>query len=386
MQKSQNRNLLLARIAVSITFFTLGAVFGNWGARIPDVKETLELSEAQVGLVLMCFSIGVIFGSLITSGLIARFGSKNVSLFGAITFAITLGIVGLSFNFLTLAAGLFFFGMCNISTDVAMNAQAVEVETRSNKQIMNSFHAFWSVGLFSGAVMGSIFVTLGFNFRQHFLLVPIFFIILMVLARNYLLNVEGEQSSEEQATFQFPPRALWGLGVLAFASGLSEGAIIDWSTLYFRDIVGTSEAVAALGLAAFSFTMLVMRFAGDFVADKIGASLLVRIGGVGVVIGVGMALLFATFWTTIVGFMISGIGLAVAIPLAFSAAGKIPDLPSGRAIAGVATIGYAAFLIGPVVIGFIADATSLRIALIVIMVLAATMVYTGGQLNVGKRK
>ena len=385
MQKKLNRELFMARVAVSATFFTIGAIFANWVARIPEVKETLNLTEASLGLALMAGSAGVIVGLLIASGLIARFGSKNVSFYGPLIYSIVLASIGFSFNFMTLSVALFFAGMCNSITDVAMNAQGVEVELRSNKQIMNSFHAFWSVGLFSGAVMGSAFVSLGFSFREHFLIVPVFFIILTLVMRRYLLEIDGEQNSEEQATFQFPPRALWGLGALAFAAGLSEGAIIDWGGLYLHEIVGTTEAVAALGLAAFSAMMVLMRFAGDTVAERVGAARLVRLGGIGVVFGVGLALLIPTFWTTVIGFSVAGIGLAVAIPLAFSAAGKLPGIAPGRAIAGVATIGYAAFLVGPPVIGFIAEGTSLRFSFILVMLLAATMVYSGGALDTRKK-
>lgn len=386
MQKVKNdaRSLLLARIAVSATFFSIGALFANWVSRIPEVKEALNLSESTLGLALMVSSVGVIFGLLVASGLIARFGSKTVCFYGVIGLALALGLISFVTNFYTLAGALFFAGFFNSMTDVAMNAQGVEVELRRQKPIMNSFHAFWSVGLFSGAVTGSAFVALGFSFRQHFLIVPIFFIVMIAILQGYLLTIDGEQNNEEQSAFQLPPRAIWGLGALAFAAGLSEGAIIDWGGLYLHDVVGTTEAVAALGLAAFSATMVAMRFAGDKIAERVGAVRLVRVGAVGVVLGVGLAIAIPTFWTTVIGFSVAGIGLAVAIPLAFSAAGKLPDMPSGRGIAGVATIGYAAFLIGPPIIGFIAEATSLRFSFIIVMVLASTMLITGGTLNVRK--
>lgn len=381
MQKTKDSNFSASRMAVSATFFTIGALFANWISRIPDVSATLNLSEGAIGLALMISSIGVILGLLITSGMIARFGSKNVSFFGAIAYALVLGLVSLSTNFYTLSFMLFFAGMFNSMTDVAMNAQGVELEARRKKPIINSFHAMWSVGLFTGALMGSGFVFLGFSFREQFMIVPIFFIILMLFSRKHLLDIAGEQNQDEQATFQFPPKILWGLGAVAFAAGISEGAIIEWGGLYLVNIVNTNEAIAALGLAAFSFTMVTMRFAGDTISERVGASRLVRLGGIGVVIGVGLALIFPTFWVTIFGFSLAGIGLAVAIPLAFSAAGKLPNIQSGRGIAGVATIGYAAFLVGPPVIGFIAEATSLRFAFIVVMILASTLVFTGGELD-----
>lgn len=386
MLQTEKRELIFARAATSAVFFTVGAIFANWVSRIPEVKENLNLSESDLGLALMISSIGVIFGLVITSGLIARFGSKNVSIFVAILLAISLGVIGLTVNFITLAFALFFTGMFMSIADVAMNAQGVEVEKRRNKQIMNSFHAFWSIGTFSGAIMGSGFVTLGFSVQEHFLIAPVIFILLMLFSYQFLLNIDGEHNSDNQTTFQLPPRALWALGVVAFAAGLSEGAIIDWGGLYLHDVVGTTEAIAAFALAAFSITMVLGRLTGDWVAEQLGAARLVRIGGILVVIGVGIALFIPTLWTALFGFALSGLGLATAIPLAFSAAGKLRDLPSGRGIAGVATIGYAAFLIGPPIIGFIAEATTLRMALIVVMVMAFTLVFTAGALDVRKAK
>lgn len=386
MQNVKRANLLPTRIAVSATFFTIGAIFANWVARIPEVKANLNLTDATLGLALMISSIGVIFGLITASGLIARFGSKNVSVFSAILYAITLGILGFASNFFTLASVLFFAGMFNSITDVAMNAQGIEVERLADKQIMNSFHAFWSIGTGAGALMGAGFVAFGFTVQQHFLFVPIFFIILMLASRSYLLDIEGEQNSEEQAAFQLPPRILWGLGAVVFVAGLSEGAIIEWSGLYLHEIVGTTEAIAALGLVAFSSTMIIGRFAGDTMADRLGASRLVRINGLIAALGVALALIVPTIWTTFIGFAMVGIGLAVPIPLAFSVAGKLPGLPSGRAVAGVATIGYAAFLIGPTIIGFISEATNLRIALIIVMILAFSLVFTGGALDIRKEK
>jgi len=384
MLKATQRSFLYSRIAVSAVFFTIGAVFANWISRIPQVKENLSLSEADLGLALMMASIGLLFGLLMTSGLIARFGSKNISIYGAICLSASLVFVGFAFNFVTLSIALFFSGLFNGVTDVAMNTQGAEVEKRSGKQIMNSFHAFWSIGTFTGAVMGAGFVTLGFSVRDHFLAVPLFFIVLMLIMRQFLLDIPDEQNSDNQAAFQLPPRAIWALGALAFAAGLSEGALIDWGGLYLHDIVGTSEAVAAFALAAFSATMVFGRFTGDTVAERIGASRLVRIGGGLVVVGIGIALFFPTLWTSLFGFALAGLGLATAIPLAFSAAGKMPAIPSGRAIAGVATIGYAAFLMGPALIGFVAEATSLRIALGIVMVIALTIIFTGGALDVRK--
>lgn len=382
---SQTR-LRWARVAVSATFFVVGAVFANWVSRIPQVTETLNLSESQLGIILMVMSTGVIMGLLMSSGVIARFGSRQVSAVGAMLYALTLMAIGFATDAVILAGILFFFGMFNSVVDVAMNAQGIEVEQRAQKPIMNSFHAFWSVGTFVGALMGSGFVAAGASVQQHFMLAPIVMVALMLWAGRYLLTIPDEQNAEHTATFQLPPAPVWGLGAVAFAAGLSEGAFMDWGGLYLHDVVGTSESTAALGLAAFSTTMVVGRFTGDSIAARLGASRLVRGGGVLASVGIALLIAIPHLLTVFIGFAMIGMGIAVAIPLAFSAAGKLPNISPGRGVAGVATIGYAAFLVGPPIIGFIAEATSLRVGFGVVLLLALSLIFTGRALAVGKIK
>lgn len=382
---TQARPLWQARFAVGTVFFVMGAIFANWVSRIPNVATKLNLSEGELGLALMVSAIGVIFGLLITGGLIARFGSHRVSATMVMLKAISLGTISLATDFYTLAGALFFFGIFNAITDVAINAQAIEIERRRGKSIMSSFHGLWSIGSFAGALMGAGFIALGTSLTQHFWIATAIFVVVILSTQHMLLRLDDEKN-EDDAAFQLPPRAVWGLGAVAFAAGISEGAIADWSGLYLQDVVGAAVAIVPLGFAAFSLMMTTGRFLGDTLAEKLGSARWIRISGALAASGVLMALIFPYVPTTLLGFAIAGFGLAVGIPLAFSAAGKLPNINPGRAVAGVATIGYAGFLVGPPVIGFVAEETSLRMGLAIVVFLAASMIFTGGALDVRKAK
>lgn len=383
-KKKKSYSLTITRAAVYMAFFVAGAIFANWVSRIPQIQANLGLSESALGLVLLGASAGVITGLSFTSGLIARYGSRRTTVVGGLVMSIMLAGIGFALNFWTLLIVLFFLGMFLSMMDVSMNAQAVEVERRLNKNIMSSFHAAWSVGTFVGAIVGSQFVAMGFSVATHFVIMGVFFFLLLLIIGLPLLEIQDESDDSEGSVIQFPPRILWPLGAIAFAAGISEGAIGDWGGIYLRDIVGTGESTAALGFAAFALTMTVMRFAGDSLAEKFGAEWIVRGGGIVSATGILLALIFPNVVMTLIGFALVGAGAATVIPLAFSAAGKLPDIAPGRAIAGVATIGYAAFLAGPPIIGIVADFTSLRFGLVLVLVLALSLWFTGKTLRVAK--
>ncbi|MEO1643916.1 MAG: MFS transporter, partial [Chloroflexota bacterium] len=345
-QQTPERPLWQARFAVGTVFFIMGAIFANWAVRIPTVSANLDLSEGELGLALMLGSVGVILGLLITGGLIARFGSHRVSTVMVILKALSLGFISLAVDFYTLSLVLFFYGMANSITDVAINAQAIEVERKRGKPIMNSFHGLWSIGSFAGSLIGTLFINLGTSTLLHFWTLTVIFMVVAFASQHLLLRIDGEKDQNDQAPFSFPPRMVWGLGAVAFAAGISEGAVADWSGLYLRDIVEVSEAWVPLGFVAFSLTMTTGRFLGDTVAEWLGNVRLIRLSGVLATSGILLPIFFPSLVTALLGFGIAGLGLAVGIPLAFSASGKLPNISPGRAVAGVATIGYAGFLVG----------------------------------------
>ncbi len=384
-EAKQKNALAAARWAVLGVFFINGLIFANWVARIPQVRDALGFSDGVLGTVLLFAAVGVITGLTFAGGLISRYGSRRVTTTAAMLFALALILPGMAFNFWSLGAALFAFGAFTSIMDVAMNAQAVEIERRYAKPLMGSFHAAFSIGGFIGALMGAGFVAAGFDVLPHFVFVSLTFVVVLFFITRYLVTIENEVNEDQEgAVIQLPPRALWALGFVAFSAALGEGSMADWSAIYLQDVVGTSEANAALGFAAFSLLMTAGRLAGDTLVARTSRATIVRGGGALAAAGILLAVLLPQFIPSLIGFALVGAGVSTIIPLAFSAAGNRTDVPPGVGIAGVATIGYAGFLAGPPVIGLLAEVTSLRIALLVVGALAASLVFTGGAAGKGK--
>lgn len=368
-----------ARWAVLAIFFINGALLSNWVARIPDIQRKLSLSEGALGIVLLGLSVGVLTALTMAGGLVARFGSRAVTTVTTFLLCGALPLLALAPSPVLLWMALFIFGATLSTMDVAMNAQAVEVERRHDKPLMSSFHASFSIGAFFGAVIGSFLTDL--SPLNHFLFASVVGFVGALIAVRPLVDVDGEKQSGG-SVFRLPERSLWMLGAVAFAGAIGEGAMADWSTVYLTNVVQTDTSTAALGFASFSLMMTVGRAAGDWITAHINVPLLVRGGGILAAIGLFIAILLPDTIPVIIGFGLVGAGISITIPLAFSAVGKMPGIAPGAGIAGVATIGYAGFLAGPPILGLIAEFTSLRISLGLVAFVVATLVITGGALAI----
>jgi MFS family permease len=378
------KSLTLARLAVAIFFFINGGIFFNWATRIPQVKDNLGFSEGTLGFALLGISAGVISGLLLAGGLIERFSSRRVTLIATLLFCAAFSLIGLTVNFITLVTTLYLMGFCGSIMDMAMNTQASEIERRLQRPVMSSFHGMFSMGGIVGGFMGAAAVSFSLSVFTHFLMVAILFIIIGLIAGTALVTIEGEAEGHDAPVISLPSPAVWALGAGAFSAAIGEGSMIDWSALYLKDIVGTNEAFAAYGLIAFSTLMTIGRFAGDWLVSKFSAEILVRGGGVLGASGLLLAMVIPQPLPVLIGFGFVGAGMSIIIPLAFSAAGNIPGIPSGTGIAGVATIGYAGFLAGPPLIGLLAEATTLRVATTFVLVLTYTLFFSGRAIRKAK--
>lgn len=363
-------------------FFINGAMVGNWVSRIPQIQQKLALSEGELGLVLMGMAVGVLSALSLVGGLIARYGNRRVTIAGTLALCVMLPLLAVMPHPVLLWIALFLFGGFMSTMDVAMNSQAVDVERLFARPLMSSFHASFSIGGFAGAAMGAVLAGQNIEPLTHFLIASgISFLLLLLTGSLLLIPEPREQTGERHAVFQLPPRILWPLGIVALCAAVGEGAMADWSGVYLSTIVGTDDATAAFGFAAFSLTMTLGRLSGDRLVALFTPAQIVRVGGLVAAAGLLLAILFPQVAPTLIGFAAVGAGLSIGVPLAFSAAGNVPGLPPGVGIAGVATIGYAGFLAGPPIIGLIADLTSLRIALLLIMVMVGSLVFTSRALN-----
>lgn len=372
--------VLAAWRAVTAMFILNGALFGIWASRIPAVRDRLELSHEDLGYGLLFMAAGAVCSFPITGRLTDRFGAVALTRVIAVLYTFSLILLALAGDFWALAAFLFVFGAFHGSMDVAMNAWAAEVEQAYEKPLMSSFHAMWSLGAGLGAVSGYVAVQLQMSVLQHFLVAG-GLVVALALALSWVQWTSRRATDSQGSVFAFPSGVLILVGFTALCGALGEGAVADWSAIFLRDVTGAAESVAALGYAVFSVAMVVCRLAGGLVIARVGPVAAARGGGLFAAMGVFCVVSAGAAPLALIGFTLMGVGYAVIMPLAFSRAANDPQIPPGQAIASVATLGYGGLLIGPPLIGFLAELLSLRMAFGVLLPLAVLIVVCAGALR-----
>nr|WP_171210717.1 MFS transporter [Ruegeria sp. HKCCA5426] len=361
-------------------FILNGALFGIWASRIPAVRDRLDLTHEALGLGLLFMAAGAVYSFPITGRLTDKFGAVSITRVIAVLYTLSLVLLAVAGSFWALAAFLFIFGAFHGSMDVAMNAWAAEVEQAYDKPVMSSFHAMWSLGAGLGALSGYGAVQLGMTVMQHFLLAG-GVVVGLALVLSWVRWTSRRAASPGGAVFALPSGALILVGFTALCGALGEGAVADWSAIFLRDVTGAAESIAALGYAVFSVTMVAFRLAGGVVIARFGPVATARFGGVCAALGVLGVVSAVQPQLALAGFALMGIGYAVIMPLAFSRAANDPYVPPGQAIASVATLGYGGLLIGPPLIGFLAEMLTLRLAFMALLPLAIMIVILSGALR-----
>ena len=371
--------MLLNRLAVNIAFFINGFVYANWVSRLPRIQEQYNADNGTIGIVLLFMSLGAVIAMPFTGWMIIKNGSRRVTLVAVLLYCVFVPLI----PFMPGVAGLLvlylIMGVTTGMLDVAMNAQAVMVERAYQKPIMTSFHAFFSVGMALGAWCGALFADLGFDLSYHFSAVVVVSIMgAFWVSRNLIYDKPAPQSkTDDGPLFRIPTKALIGIGVIAFCCMMGEGAMSDWTVNYMENIVGSTKTLAPIALSAFATAMTLGRIFGDRIRAKYGDTNLIMAGGITASIGLGLAVIFPEPYVAICGFFLVGLGLSTIVPIAYSIAGNSKDLPSGVGLAMVTTVGYAGFLFGPPIIGFIADVVNLRVGLGIVIVLFVIMTVLG---------
>lgn len=346
------------RAAVALLFFLNGLVIGAWAPKIPFFSQALGLTELMLGVMIFVFGVGSLVLMPIAGMQIARYGSRRVVEVTTLLFIPTIVLVTLVDNIWTGAIAILLFGGLTGAMDVAMNANAVEVERNMRRSIMSSCHAFWSLGGLCGAATGG-FLIASLGVTGHVLLLAAVCVVLFVVARPMIL-ADTPHPSDEPVKAKLPMTPLpWLIGTIALFCMIPEGTVLDWSALYLRNELSATTEMSGFAFAAFSFTMAVCRFAGDFVRDRFGAVNTLRFCGVAAIIGLVMAGQSDSVTLALIGFAITGIGISNMVPIAFSAGGNIPGLAPGVGLSVVTTMGYSGILFAPSLIGFVAEHTSL---------------------------
>ncbi|MFI7439680.1 MFS transporter [Nonomuraea indica] len=376
-----------ARIAVFGYFSLAGFVMGLWAAGLPSLNDRLDLGPARLGTVLLLISGGALASMLVTGPLVDRWSSRTVCwISGPLSALVLLGpAVAPGFPHLAVLAVVFGLGLG--VTEVAMNAHSVEVERAYGRPIISAFHGTWSLGGAAGGALTALVLRAGLDAQTLLvvaaLVVPLLY---LPLARLLLPAVPGQPAEDAPDGRRAGSGLRWGLiallGLAAFAGHLAEGAAIDWAALHARWILDTDPAAAPLAYTVFAVAMTTIRLLGDPIRARLGSVRTIQLAGLLATAGyvlvlaaplTGETLRVACAWT---GWALAGIGLATVVPVIFSAVGAAGG-PVGRALAMVTAFGYSGLLVGPAVLGYVAEASSLPIALIIPAVLSAVVALTG---------
>ncbi len=370
--------LLLNRIAVNIAFFVNGFIYANWVSRLPRIQDLYQADNKLIGTVLFTSSIGAVVAMPFTGWVIIKNGSRRITILVAILYCAIVPLIPFMPGLPVLMALYFFMGVVTGMLDVAMNAQAVMVEQQYKKPIMTSFHAFFSIGMTLGAGCGSIFSHYNIDIEYHFAIITGTALLATIWLGNHLIHDKPDPSLKHDGPLlQVPNKAMFSVGLIAFCCMMGEGSMADWSANYMENVVFSSKAVAPLALTFFSAAMVVGRIFGDRVRIAFGDRKLIIIGGILSTTGLSLSLIVPDAYVVIAGSFLVGCGLSTIVPITYSTAGKAKDLPPGVGLAMVTTVGYTGFLMGPPIIGFIADWLNLRLALSIVALLLFVMTLLG---------
>lgn len=367
-------SIIRYRTAVFGYFFCQGLGFASWASRIPTIKEALGLSEGQLGAMLLMLPLGQLFTMPLSGKLVTKYGSAKVISVVSILYALILLSISFASNIYMLAASLFLFGIAGNMGSISVNTQAVAVEKMFRKSIMTSFHGGWSLAGFFGALIGLLTINFHLNTTYHFLIILSLVLINTFWNIKYLVpKVEHASSNAEKIKFK-PDAILIQLGIVGFFSMATEGAMFDWTGVYFKDVVKSPTSLVILGYTSFMIMMATGRFLGDFLITKLGKRKVLIISGLLMFVGMMTSVLFPYVATSTIGFMLVGLGVACCVPTVYSMAGKHPSIPPGMAIALVSSISFLGFLMGPPLIGFIAEIFGLRWSFTLFSVFGLAMV------------
>lgn len=354
------------RFAISLFYFGQGIVFASWASRIPDLKSLLNLSDAALGSVLLALPIGQLVTMPISGRLTTRYGSRRVLTLAAPVYALALTILALATAGWQLAIFLFLLGVSGNLCNISLNTQGVAGETYYGKPIMTSFHGAWSIGGFTGALIGLVMINLHLAPLTHFWMIAGVVWIHIFINYRYLIAKQKPTEKAKTKLFTKPQGVLVQLGIIGFCSMATEGAMFDWSGVYFKDIVKAPHSLVILGYASFMIMMASGRFLGDKVIARFGRKRSLQVSGIIISSGMFISVLFPFIVPATIGFMMVGIGVSGIVPMVYSIAGSNTKVAPGIALAMVSGVSYFGFLMGPPLIGYISALSSLQYSYAVI--------------------
>src|SRR6266849_5797260 len=347
------------RSAVSVAFLAFGIVGGSVVPRLPALRDHLHMTDAQVGYALLFFAVGAVAGATVARFVLAR-GARSFVRAGTPALCVALVTPGLAGNLAELMGGFLLIGVCSGLLDVLENAQGAELERLAAKPLINGFHGFWSLGAIIGSVVAGLAAYFGIAPLAQFAAAGV----IVAAATAWFLRELPDTRS---------------VAAMAFSGFIVEGGSADWSTLYLRDLSHVNAGIAAAGYAAFSLAAMLTRFRADLLTARTSPVVVARLGAVIAACGLALAIAYPALAGAATGFALVGVGTAVILPLAFAAGANLGA--SGTALAVVMTSGYAGSIVGPALIGNVADRFSLRVAMLIPLAGAIGIAMLAGSLR-----
>lgn len=353
--------------AIFGVFFSESVVLGNWIPRIPDIKDKLGIDDSTLGLCLLAIPAGTIIAFLIASKLLTYFGLRGACKVWLPIWAMIFILPGMvsqvSLLFLVLLAAGFAIGVC----EVAMNSKADMIEQTYKLRIMSRCHGFWSLGSMVGALIGSAFAHFDWTVQHHYLLImPLIAVFGFVVSSRLPEDEVAESIAPEAPTFRLPSKSILLLCLMPVGIMMVEGAFIDWSALFMREVLAASPLVIGLTYSFFSLVMTIMRLSGDFLAEQFGELRIVRLSNLAAMAGITVFAIAPNTEVAMLGAALSGLGVAIVYPLSISVAARRPGSVTDN-VAAMSLVAFIAFLVAPPIIGFVSDAFGLRVALLLLV-------------------
>ena len=374
------------RWAVAAMFLVNGFLMGSWAPQIPFMLPRHHISEFTLGLLLLLIGLGAIAAMAWTGGLINRYGSRKVIIVFAFLSCASFALMVLAPNIPFAIPALMLFGACIGSMDVAMNANAVEVERRLDRAVMSSSHGFWSLGGFIGGGAGGLLIA-AYGVAGHALIAAGLALVTALAAMPLLITeTHHHETQREKPRFVWPRgAAVYILGFMALFSMIPEGAVLDWAALYLGKELGADIATSGFAFAFFAGAMALMRFLGDGMRNRYGAVATMRASAFTAAAGMLAGGLAPNPWLAIAAFALCGLGIANTVPIAFSAAGNQPGLSPGLGISMVTLIGYSGILVAPSTMGFVAEHIGFRITYVTLALFLTAVALLAGHVAAADR-
>jgi len=357
-------------------FFLVGMMYASWGVHVPTLKEKFHLNEAWLSVALFAVAGGSIAVLSRIGPWVRRVGNRTACTIGGLLMCGCTGLILFIPWFGLLLPLLALFGVGVALIDVAMNVEATAVEAALGRPILASLHGMYSVGGIAGASLGGFLLSLDVRPAVHLAVSGIAGMAFVLIMRPFLLPAPARTSvpdghSKPETMHHQASRGVWALGITALIALIAEGAMYDWLTVYMREILAASQSLTSAVYAVFAMGMAIGRFSGDYIRARTGETVLLTISGVLASVAVVAGLLLHHAGAALVCFTVAGLGFANMMPILTFAAARLEGIHAAQGIARVAGMAYVGLLIGPVLIGATAQATTLPIGLSLVAVCAA---------------